>query len=158
MTAKCVIASFVLLACLSGIRTIHGQEVRHPDMELITDDQGQEIVVVIATQRPPDPRVYEIREEEGTKGPILAVYHRATGDLVQIFARTIVKGKVEGPGLTLFFDRYQPEIEKVIGQKSYEKDIKHRYLDLIWIEKADLLANEPVNTKEVDKALKRRRN
>lgn len=137
---------------------LKAQEIRHPEMELITNDEGVEVVVVISTQKPPDPRVYEVREEEGAKGPILAVYHRATGDLVQFFGRTIVKGKVEGPGLTLFFDRYQPEIEKVIGQKSYEKDIKNRYLDLIWVEKADLLGTEPVDVKEVDKALKRKRN
>jgi hypothetical protein len=150
--------SLIIFVALSA-RPFHAQEVRHPDMELITDDRGEEIVVEVATQRPPNPNLYEVREEEGAKGqPILAVYYRPTDELVVFFSRTVIKGKVEGPGLTLFFDRYQPEIEKVIGQKSYEKDIKRRYLDLIWIDKGDLVDAGPVNVKEVDQMLKKRRN
>ena len=139
-------------------RTAYTQEIKHPDMEVITDENGQQIVVVVQTQRPPDPRLYLVKEEEGPKGPILTVIYKPTGELVQFFATTTIKGKAEGPGVSLFASRVAPQIEKVIGQKTYEREIKRRYLDLIFIDKNILIAPEKVDQDEIDRMLEKKRN
>jgi hypothetical protein len=51
-----------------------------------------------------------------------------------------------------------PEIEKVVGQKSYDKEIKRRYLEMVFVDKADFLNTGSVDLTEIDKILKKRRN
>ncbi|MBX7152469.1 hypothetical protein K1X84_12570 [bacterium] len=156
---KLFLSIFVLMAALILNAPLTAQqEIKHPDMETIFDDQGNEIVVEVTTQRPPDARFYDVREEEGPKGPILAVYYKPTGDLVTIFLKTTIRGKAEGPGVSLFQSRVAPQIEKVIGQKSYEKDIKRRYLDLLFVDKTKFLDREKIDKKEIDEIIKRKRN
>jgi hypothetical protein len=137
---------------------LKAQEIKHPEMETIFNDKGEEIVVIVATQMPPDPNLYTIKEEEGPKGPILVVYYKPTGDMVTLFGKTTIKGKIEGPGVSLFVQRVPPQIEKVIGQKSYLHDIKKRYLELIMIEKYELLNPDRVDLGEIDQIIKRKRN
>lgn len=156
---------FIVLACLFLVgsvfvtRSASAQEPRHPEMELITTDEGEDIVVVVATQQPPDPTLYEIKEEQGAKGePILVVYFIETGEFVQFFNRTTVKGKAEGPGVSLFQSRVKPAIEKVIGQKTYERDIKKRYLSIAFPEKEKLIEERRVDNDDIEKVIKRRRN
>ncbi|HMY37046.1 MAG TPA: hypothetical protein PKW36_13130, partial [bacterium] len=66
--------------------------------------------------------------------------------------------KSEGPGVSLFANRVSPQIEKVIGQKSYERELKKRYLDLTAIDKSTIVGSERVNLEEIDKIIKKRRN
>ncbi len=158
-------AKFIFMFLIFGGMAVHGvltslraQEVKHPDMEVVTDDNGEQVVVVVATQRPPDPRLYVVKQEETPKGPLLTVIYKPTGELVQFFNTTTIKGKAEGPGVSLFASRVAPNIEKVIGQKSYEREIKRRYLDLIFIDKERLIEAEKIDKKEIDRMLERRRN
>ncbi len=150
---------FVLALLLGfGVKNSFTQDIKHPDMETIFNDEGNEVVVVIATQQPPDPKLYAIKEESGQKGPILVVYYKPTGEMVVFFSKTTIKGKSEGPGVSIASNRVAPQIEKVIGQKSYDREIKRRYLDEILIDKTNLVGEELVNLKEVDKIIKKRRN
>jgi len=152
------IVALVSLAFLCS-RVIHAQEVKHPEMELSTNDKGEDVVVVVATQRPPDPNKYEVRTEKGKAGnDILAVYYINTGELVTFFARTTIKGKVEGPGVSLFLSRVAPQIEKVIGQKSYERELKRRYLELVYTDKNKLRTADRQDDEEVKKIVERKRN
>jgi hypothetical protein len=150
-------ATIFLLSILST--SGRAQEVRHPEMELITTDQGEELVVEIATQQPPDPTLYEVKEEEGPKGqPIYVVYYIPTGEFVIFFNRTTIRGKAEGPGVSLFQTRVKPAIEKVIGQKTYERDIKKRYLDIVFPDKEKVAEKQAVDKDDIDKVIKRKRN
>ena len=148
----------VLFGCVILVSSLNAQEIKHPEMETTFNDQGEEIVVVVATQMPPDPNLYIVKEEEGPKGPILVVYYKPTGDMVTLFGKTTIKGKIEGPGVSLFVQRVPPQIEKVIGQKSYVPDIKKRYLEIIMIDKYTLLNQDRVDLGEIDKIIKRKRN
>lgn len=148
----------VFFGCVIIVSSLDAQEIKHPEMETTFNDQGEEIVVVVATQMPPDPNLYIIKEEEGPKGPILVVYYKPTGDMVTLFGKTTIKGKIEGPGVSLFVQRVPPQIEKVIGQKSYVPDIKKRYLEIIMIDKYTLLNQDRVDLGEIDKIIKRKRN
>ncbi len=136
--------------------SVKAQEIKHPEMEVIMNDQGEDIVVVVETQLPPDPNLYTVKEEEGPKGPILVVYYK--GEMIQFFGKTTIKGKIEGPGVSLFVQRVPPQIEKVIGQKSYVPDIKKRYLELILFDKYELLNPDRVDLGEIDQIIKRKRN
>jgi hypothetical protein len=155
---------FILFLAVIGfgmtltLSSIQSQEIKHPDMETIFNDKGEEVVVVSATQMPPDPNLYTVKEEEGPKGIMLVVYYKPTGDMVLFFGKTTIKGKIEGPGVTLFAQRVPPQIEKVIGQKSYVNDIKKRYMELIAIEKYELLNPDRVDLGEIDEIIKRKRN
>lgn len=148
----------VFFGCVIVVGSLDAQEIKHPEMETTFNDQGEEIVVVVATQMPPDPNLYIVKEEEGPKGPILVVYYKPTGDMVTLFGKTTIKGKIEGPGVSLFVQRVPPQIEKVIGQKSYVPDIKKRYLEIIMIDKYTLLNQDRVDLGEIDKIIKRKRN
>ena len=159
--------NLVKLSCIFAILSVFAlrqqglsaQEVKHPEMELSTNDKGEDIVVVVATQRPPDPNKYEVRTEKGKSGnDILAVYYINTGELVTFFARSTIKGKVEGPGVSLFLSRVAPQIEKVIGQKSYERELKRRYLELVYTDKNKLRLVDPQDDSEVKKLTERKRN
>ncbi len=149
---------FILGLGLMRLNFIQAQEIKHPDMETMFNEQGEEIVVVVQTHQPPDPRFYEVKEEEAARGMILVVYYKPTGDIVTIFGKTTIKGKVEGPGVSLFFQRMPPQIEKVIGQKSFIPDIKKRYLESILFEKYELLDPGRVDLGEIDRIIKRKRN
>lgn len=150
-------ATVLLLSMVSS--SGHAQEVKHPDMELITTDQGEDLVVVIGTQQPPDPTLYEVKEEEGPKGqPIYVVYYIPTGEFVIFFNRTTIRGKAEGPGVSLFQTRVKPAIEKVIGQKTYERDIKKRYLDIVFPDKEKVAGQQKIDNDDIDKVIKRKRN
>lgn len=150
--------SILFVLGLLGMNAVQAQEIKHPDMETTFNEQGEEIVVVVQTQQPPDPRFYEVKEEEGPRGMILVVYYKPTGDMVTLFGKTTIKGKVEGPGVSLFVQRVPPQIEKVIGQKSYIPDIKKRYLESILFEKYELLDPDRVDLGEIDRIIKRKRN
>ena len=152
------IIAAVFFGCVIFASSLDAQEIKHPEMETTFNDQGEEIVVVVATQMPPDPNLYIVKEEEGPKGPILVVYYKPTGDMVTLFGKTTIKGKIEGPGVSLFVQRVPPQIEKVIGQKSYVPDIKKRYLEIIMIDKYTLLNQDRVDLGEIDKIIKRKRN
>ncbi len=154
----CLLTGALLLAFGSLTARIEAQEVKHPDMETFITESGDEIIVIAGTQTPINPDLYDVKEEEGPKGPILVVYYRPTGEMVTLFGKTTIKGKVEGPGVTLFPQRVPPQIEKVIGQKSYDRDIKRRYLELIYFDKFDLMNPDKINLGEINEILKRRRN
>lgn len=151
------IGSLLLLILVGSIYSLRAQEIQHPVMETTFNEQGEEIVVDAATGKPLNPQLYEVKEEEGPKGMILVVYYKPTGQMVTLFGKTTIKGKVEGPGVSLFVQRLPPQIEKVIGQKSYITDIKKRYLEPVYIEKYELVEPEPVDMREIDQVIKRRR-
>lgn len=146
------------LAVVVVAKTGVAQDVKHPDMETIFNDEGNDVVVVTTTQQPPDPKFYVIKEETGGKGSILVVYYKPTGEMVVFFSKTTIKGKSEGPGVSIASNRVAPQIEKVIGQKSYDRDIKKRYLEDFLIDKSSLIGGELINLKEVDLLIKKRRN
>ena len=148
----------LLWAVLGFSQTSYAQEVKHPDMELTEDENGEQVVVVIATQQAPDPKLYTVKEEQAGDKTIFVVYYKPTGETISFFTKSTVKGKVEGPGVSLFNRRVAPEIEKVVGQKSYDKEIKRRYLEMVFVDKADFLNTESVDLTEIDKILKKRRN
>lgn len=154
----CSVFFFLLLMGLCRSANTFAQEVKHPDMELIEDDQGEQVVVIMGTERVPDPKLYVIKEEQTATATVYVVIYKPTGEQVTFFTKSTVKGKVEGPGVSLYNSRVTPEIEKVVGQKSYDKEIKRRYLDVVFIPKADFLRTESVNLKEIEKILKKRRN
>lgn len=152
------VISGLLFAGLSLTRVGYAQEVKHPDMELTEDENGQQVVVVTATQQAPDPKLYTVKEEQAGDKTIFVVYYKPTGETISFFTKSTVKGKVEGPGVSLFNRRVAPEIEKVVGQKSYDKEIKRRYLEMVFVDKADFLNTASVDLTEIDKILKKRRN
>jgi len=152
----CILGAMLVFSVTAA--RINAQDVKHPDMEVIENDAGEQIVVVLGTNNPPDAKLYTIKEEEGAKGPILVVYYKPTGDMVQFFSKTTIRGKSEGPGVSLFANRVSPQIEKVIGQKSYERELKKRYLDLVAVDKSTIVGSERVNLEEIDKMIKKRRN
>lgn len=151
-------AFFLFFIGLFASVRLMAQEVRHPDMELIEDVNGEQVVIVTATGKAPDPKLYAVKEEQAGDKTLYVVYYKPTGDQVIFFTKSTVKGKVEGPGVSLFNRRVGPEIEKVVGQKSYDKEIKRRYLDMVFIDKADFLNTDNVDLKEIDKIIKKRRN
>jgi hypothetical protein len=153
-----VVLFWVVMMALCIAERSYAQEVKHPDMELSEDENGQPVVVVVATQKTPDPKLYTVKEEQAGDKTIYVVYYKPTGETISFFTKSTIKGKVEGPGVSLFNRRVAPEIEKVVGQKSYDKEIKRRYLDLVFIDKADFLNTQSVDLKEIDKILKKRRN
>ncbi|MCB0834191.1 MAG: hypothetical protein KDC45_12070 [Bacteroidetes bacterium] len=160
MTIRTAVYIFgiLMISCLLGHTGLFSQEIEHPAMELSENENGEQIVIVTATGRAPDPRFYVVKEEQSGDKTILAVYYKPTGDLVGVFAKATIRGKVEGPGVSLFQSRVAPEIEKVIGQKSYEKELKRRYLDLVLLDKADFIDADHLNLSEIDKMVKRKRN
>lgn len=150
-------AGMLLMGFLISARSF-AQEVKHPDMDIIEDQNGEQVVIVIATGQPPDPKLYTVKEEQAGDKTVYVVYYKPTGEQISFFTKSTVKGKVEGPGVSLFNRRVGPEIEKVVGQKSYDKEIKRRYLDMVFIDKADFLQTDNVDLKEIDKIIKKRRN
>jgi hypothetical protein len=149
---------FGAILILSDMDVSYAQEVKHPDMELTENENGEQVVVVIATQNPPDPKLYVVKEEEAGDKKVFSVIYKPTGETISFFTTTTVKGKVEGPGVSISNRRVAPEIEKVVGQKSYDKELKRRYLELVFPDKGEFLFTDQLNQKEIDDIIKKRRN
>ena len=154
--------ALIVLAAVIGIsipgQDVQAQDIEHPEMETVLNDNGEQVVVLVGTEQPPDPTRYSVVEEEGAQGPILAVYYIPDGSLVTFFSTTRIKGKAQAPGVSFFPSRKKPEIEKVIGERSFEKEIKHRFVNELFISKEDFLFTEKANYDEIKKMLEKPRN
>ena len=154
-----VISTAAVLALgLTLGRSVQAQEIQHPEFEQVFNDIGEQVVVVAGTNQPPNPSLYNVREEEGARGPILAVYYIPDESLVVFFNITRLKGKAQAPGVQFFPQRVSPAIEKVISERSFDKEIKNRFVDELLFAKDDFILSDDIDNDDIQAALNRPRN
>lgn len=88
------------------------------------------------------------------EGSVISVYDRED-NLVGFKSITTVKAKAEGPGVLLIPSRMKPDIEKVIAEKTYDKELKSHYLEPVFMDKAKLLTPKKMSVKELNETIEK---